>query len=95
MNKKIKFLFFSFISLGILISSELLYLYDNNSLKEENLNEKLFFTSVVGLPDLAISQDSYLRHRSLSGVFEIYSLDPALREYSRATYLISNASEPR
>lgn len=93
MSKKIKLLFFSFISLGVLLLSELIYLYSVKSLSDQDLQEKLSFTSLVGLPDLAISQEFFMRHRSLSAMFDIYSLDPVSREYVNATYVISNTKE--
>lgn len=95
MSKNIKLLFFSFFSLGVLILSELIYLYYYKSLSVESLNDKVSFVAYTGLPDLAISQEPSIRHRSLSSVFEIYSIDPVLREYEKATYVISNASEHR
>jgi len=95
MSKKIKLLFFSFCTLGTFILIQLTYLYNYKSLKAEDLQDKLYFTSYVGLPDLVLSQEPTIRHRSLSDVFDIYSLDPALREYVKATYVISDASEYR
>lgn len=95
MSKKVKFLLLSFSSLGVLLLGEFAYLYSYKSLQREALQDKLLFTSYITLPDLAISQESSLRHRSLSSVFEIYSLDPVLREYAKATYVLSNKNEKR
>jgi hypothetical protein len=55
------------------------------------LNKKNSFVKLTGLPDLAIaSNDSFIRVRSLSDIFSIYSVDPTLREYSSATFSISD-----
>ena len=55
------------------------------------LAKKMVFVELLGLPDLAFSsQNSFVRHRSLSDTFSIYNNDGALREYSPATFSISH-----
>jgi len=91
MNKKVKLYFSGFLSLLILMLVEIYYLDSYYTISSENLKVKKSFVSLVGLPDLAISQDSFIRHRTLSSTFEIYSIDAALREYANATYVISDS----
>jgi uncharacterized membrane protein len=71
---------------------ETLYLKIFHSISLENLNKKKVSVSLIGLPDFALAQESFIRHRSLSSVYNIYSIDVALREYAMQTYTISNAS---
>ncbi len=90
-TKKSRVMFF----LAFLIFSstliEVVYLDINKSMDEESLNKKRLFVELSGLPDLAIfSQNSFVRHRSLSDIFSIYSNDGTLREYSDATFAISH-----
>ena len=66
--------------LGILM----LYLYNFNALHVE---EKNAFVKVVGLPDLAISNSAnFIRHRSLSDTFALFSNGPELLEYFPSTF---------
>lgn len=66
---------------------EVLYLKMTKSMSEDAKNKKNSFVKLTGLPDLAISNESsYIRHRSLSDTFSLYSNDSSLREYSKITF---------
>lgn len=92
MNKKSKFVFLSFVSIFTLLVFELIYIDANISMSKDTKNSKSKFIEFVGLPDLAISTEaSYVRHRSMSNVGDIYKDDGSLREYSVFTYAISNS----
>jgi hypothetical protein len=92
MNKKTKVLFFSFLSLFILLFSELTYIYLFNSMSADQLLKKRTFVNIVQMPDLAIAnEDYYIRHRTQSTIFDIYSNDASLRENSLLTYTISDS----
>ncbi len=87
MNKKSKYLFITFISLSVILFLEVIYLQIFNTMNDSDLVQKNMFVKTVGLPDLAISTEtSYIRHRSLSDIFSIYSVDGSLREYSKSSY---------
>lgn len=87
MNKKSKTLFFIFAGLLSLSVGEILYLSEVKSMDSEALSKKKSFVSVTGLPDLAFgTEDDYIRHRSLSSVFTIYSEDGSLREHSKVSF---------
>ena len=91
MNKKSKI--FLLILSGLLSLSvvEVLYLNEAKSMSSEALSKKKIFVSSTGLPDLSLSTEAqYIRHRSISNVFSIYSEDGTLREHSRASYAISS-----
>lgn len=88
--KKTKLIAFLFLSVSFFIIIELFYLL-NNRTKNDKKRE---FVQKTALPDLAINSDNpSLRHRSLSDVFSLYPDDGTLREYSTATYCISNFKE--
>jgi len=55
--------------------------------------KKRLFVKTIGLPDLAIASQNYAsRHRTLSGVFDIYPDDGSLREYSNSSFAISHST---
>ena len=83
---KLKTIFvLSFISLILFtIFTEVVYL---NS-KDTNNKEKIEFVKLIGLPDLAISNEThYVRHRSLSDTFSIFSNSPTLSENFPSTFV--------
>ncbi|MCW8894301.1 MAG: hypothetical protein OQK48_03355 [Sulfurimonas sp.] len=93
MNKKSRFVFYSFITLGALLLLELSYIQSTKSVSSEVLNYKRFFVEQIGLPDLAISTEAnYVRHRSLSDMFGIYKDDASLREYFVSTFTYSHSN---
>ena len=79
-------------ALATLIFVELLYLSNEKSMTLKMQSKKNSFVELTGLPDLAISTEAtYVRHRSLSGIFSIYKDDTTLREYFPSTYVISHS----
>ena len=93
MNNKTKMAFGIFTSLTLLMILEVFYLESTQTMTEQAKEDKRSFTTLVGLPDLAIAQESSMRHRSLSSVFSLYSADGALREYDRVSFTLSNTKE--
>ncbi|NOZ90168.1 MAG: hypothetical protein GXO60_02660 [Epsilonproteobacteria bacterium] len=92
MNRKSHRLFYIFLSVIILFIGEILYLSLTKSITNQQKLYKKQFTHIVGLPDLAISTESlYIRHRTLSDIFSIYSDDPSLREYFPTTFVYSHS----
>ncbi len=92
MNKKSKLLLYIFSFLITTLIAQTLYLSSEKSMSSKAKEKKNIFVSLSGLPDLAFSsQSSYIRHRTLSLISDIYSLDGCLREYDKATYSIANS----
>jgi hypothetical protein len=84
MNKlSIYFLSLFFILVSIL-SIELVYMYNTSAL---HVKEKNNFVSLIGLPDLSISNGAnFIRHRSYSDTFSLFSNGPELLEYFPSTF---------
>ncbi len=92
MNKKSSYLFYIFVGLLSFFGVETLYLNNTKTMDSELLSKKLSFLEISGLPDLAISTEAtYVRHRSLSTLGDIYKDDGSLREYFPSTYAISHS----
>lgn len=88
MNKKAIFILYSFIVSLIFIICELFYIQKSTP---TNIEAKLTFTRLVGLPDLAIVNETYyLRHRTMSNVFNIYKDEATLREYAKTSFVIGD-----
>ena len=89
MNFKTKFVLLFILATILLISTEIAYL----SIKDKSSLHKRLFVQIVGLPDLAISNEThYVRHRSLSDIFSIFSNSPTLTENFPSTF-VYNYSE--
>jgi len=85
-----KAIIFLFLSLFLILFVEVFYIAYTKTLSEKDLVDKKRFVLLSALPDLAISTEAtYIRHRTLSNVFDIYKDDPILREYMLSTYSIS------
>ncbi len=55
--------------------------------KDKKVEQKRAFVAKVGLPDIALSTEAkYIRHRSLSDIFSIFSEDPEGVSYFVTTY---------
>jgi len=82
MNKKSKiFIQFAFI-LILLGGVELLYISISKIPNLHAKEQKKRFVSLIALPDLALSSEaSFVRHRSLSTVFDIYRDGEGLTSY--------------
>ena len=92
MNKKSRYLFYIFLGLFSSFGVEILYLESTKSVNGEVLSKRLSFIELAGLPDLAISTEAtYVRHRSLAALGDIYKDDGSLREYFPSTYAISHS----
>jgi len=76
----ISFMFF----ISTLILVQVVYL----NLKDTNDTDKRVFVKFTGLPDLSISNEThYVRHRSLSDTFSIFSNSPTLNENFPSTFV--------
>lgn len=92
MNKKSKILIIFFCVLITLLSLLTLYLYENKTLINENIEKKNILIKATGLPDLAISTEAmYIRHRTLSDIFSVFKESPELREYFPSTFIYSHS----
>ena len=86
-TKKANMIFYIAVFLLSFVFLEVLYLSSTKSMSEEMRDKKISFVKLTGLPDLAISsQSSFIRHRSLSDLFSVYSNDSSLREFSKSTF---------
>lgn len=83
--RKLSHYFLSFLLLlGIVLSVELIFMYNTKSLHVKTKNG---FVSLVGLPDLALSNSAnFIRHRSYSDTFALFSNGPELLEYFPSTF---------
>lgn len=83
MNIKSFYLFNTLLVLFLGFVSLLTFLYLYKTPANELLEEKKLFVQTTMLPDLAFCSDiHYIRHRSISDIFSLYSNDGTLREYS-------------
>ena len=90
MKKKSYYLFGLLSSISILLFSIALYLNIYKSMSKIEYENKNQFVKLTSLPDLALStQSSYIRHRSLTDLFSIYSNDGVLREYDITSFTYS------
>lgn len=83
--QKLSYYFLSTISLlTIVLTLELLYMYNLKPLHVEQKNE---LVKLVGLPDLALSNSAnFIRHRSYSDTFSLFANGPELMEYFPSTF---------
>lgn len=87
MFTKIKYYSVFFIFLMILFFSQIIYL-QSNSYSEKVIENKNSFTTITGLPDLAISTEAdYMRHRSLALRSDIFKDGPEHIEYMPTTFI--------
>lgn len=94
LQKKAKKVVFSFTFLVLLLVFELVYLNTTKTISKDQLTLKKEFVSLTKLPDLAISTEAtYIRHRSLTCVFDIYKDDGTLREYFPSSFVIMNSNK--
>ena len=85
-------MFLLFASLLAFLAVEFLYIGTTKNMSDAQVEKKIIFVQLSGLPDLAISSESsFVRHRSLSDLFSIYQEDGSLREHALATYTISHS----
>jgi len=80
-NLKIFVAFITFVSAFFI--TQIVYL----SLKNNHIEQKKVFVKHIGLPDLSVSTEAkYIRHRSLSDIFSIFSEDPEGISYFVTTF---------
>jgi len=92
MNKKSRYLFYTFLTIFTLLSLEVIYLFTTKSLSDDVKSKKIEFVKLSQLPDLAISTEAtFIRHRSLATTASIYKDDGSLREYFLSTFSISHS----
>ncbi len=83
MSRNLKIFSFFLLFFAIFFSFEVGYL----ALKDKKIEQKRAFVAKVGLPDIALSTEAkYIRHRSLSDIFSIFSEDPEGVSYFVTTY---------
>ncbi len=87
-KKLLKKVVFAFGALLFMLVFELAYI----SQKSASQDLKREFVALTMLSDLAISNEaSYIRHRSLSDFFAVYSEDPTLRDYFASSFVYREA----
>jgi len=70
--------------IGFILISQVVYL----SSKRLDIKSKTLFVQIESLPDLAISSEAhFVRHRSLSDLFSIFSNSPTLTEFFPSTFV--------
>ena len=84
MNKLSHYFLYCLLLFNSILGIEVFYMYNTSSLHVEAKNE---FVSLVGLPDLALSNSAnFIRHRSYSDTFSLFSNGPELLEYFPSTF---------
>ena len=92
MTQSIRVLLGFFIISVVCVIGEVSFLFATRTLDAKRLEHKALFTSMVGLPDLSLSSEArYIRHRSLSDVFSIFSESPEVLEYFPSTFVYHHA----
>ncbi|WP_457747024.1 hypothetical protein [Sulfurimonas sp.] len=92
MNNKSYIVSVFFVSLIVLLSTLFFYLREYHSLSNKDEILKKSYVKLSTLPDLSLANDtSYIRHRTLTSLFSIYSNDANLPEDKLLTYTISDA----
>lgn len=90
MNKLSHYLLILISILLVIFGVQTLYMYTTT---KHNILVKNDFVKLIGLPDLAISNEAhFIRHRSLSDTFSLFSNGPELLEYFPSTFTY-NCSE--
>lgn len=91
MNKKAKLFFLSGSILTLAFVFMVVYLQNVKTLDSKKLDAKNSFLSIVKLPDIAISTESYfIRHRSLVNIHDIFLDAPEHIEYFPTTFSINH-----
>ncbi len=92
MNRNIKRLIFFTSILIITLIVEIIYIKDRRGLTQEAIRDKRDFVKITKSLDLTISTEAfYIRHRSLSNIFDIYREDSSLNEYFPSTFVYSHS----
>lgn len=89
-NKNSKIYFLVLLSIFFLLSVEIIYFKNKNTLNENQIEQKNLYIQMVALPDLSISSETRsIRHRSLSDVFSIFNEGPEIRDFFPASFVYS------
>jgi hypothetical protein len=76
------------LSLITLIAAQVAYLHT----RVQHDHDKRLFVGMTGMSDLALSSEAhFVRHRSLSDLFSIFSNAPTLTEYFPSTFVYNYA----
>jgi len=87
MSARITF-FALFFTLCVTLMAQVFYFSRTQALTPQMLTCKEAFSTLVGLPDLAlVSETHYVRHRSVSDVFSYFGDSPELLEYFPSTFV--------
>ncbi len=87
MNKLSLYFLSIFFVLSAILAVKTLYMYTTAKQCEV---EKNSFVKLVGLPDLSLSNSAgFIRHRSYSDTFSLFSNDPNLLEHFPSTFTYS------
>jgi hypothetical protein len=90
MYSKTKYIFITISVLIFALTLQITYLH-NSSIDDENQVKKNSFVKLISLPDLSIAtESSYIRHRSLSNRYAIFSDGVEHIEYFPTTFTISH-----
>lgn len=89
MSRRVLSFFSLTLSILFFLLLESLYLYSQSTQNSIRVEKKFLFVKAIGLPDLVLSEEPYLRHRTLSDIFEVYPVDAALREYTKESFTLS------
>jgi len=93
MNKLSHYFLSILLLLICILGIQLFYMYSFSSLY---VKEKNIFVKIVSLPDLAISNSAnFIRHRSLSDTFALFSNGPELLEYFPSTFTYNYSPNPK
>ncbi|AFL69641.1 hypothetical protein [Sulfurospirillum barnesii] len=88
MTRSMLFLVTFFVSVGVCLAAQFVYLYATRTLSPKVLEKKTRFIAHVGLPDMSlVGEARYVRHRSLSDIFSIFGESPELLEYFPSTFV--------
>ena len=90
MNKLSKYFLSLMFLLMLIFSIQFIYMYTTANY---HIASKSNFVNIVGLPDLSISNEAhFVRHRSLSDTFSLFSNGPELLEYFPSTFTYNYSS---
>ena len=86
MNRHLKFLYFFIIFLSVFLAGEGIII----SKKITDIKAKKESVKLISMPDLSISTEAhFIRHRSLTDMFEVFGLGPSLLPYFPSEYIYS------
>lgn len=65
-----------------------IYYFTAFSVTDDNVRDKVKSVELIQMPDLAlVSETIWLRHRSISNVFSVFSEDGALLDYYPSSFI--------